>query len=95
MTLEQLQTALQNAKDAVDTLLSKNKDMGFGKHALAVSYLRSLLPRHEDHLTIGEGVRGLLDRLDEQSAPTPEVADRNDRAWAAFERDRLCYYSKR
>ena len=85
MTLEQLKTRLQDAKDAVDTLLNKNNNEI--EHALAVSHLRSLLPRYEDHLAIGDGVRGLLDKLDGQSVLTPEMADRNDRAWAEFFRN--------
>ena len=83
MTLKQLKTRLQDAKDAVDTLL--NGGSNESEHALAVSHLRSLLPRYEDHLAIGEGVRSLLDKLDEQDAAPPEMAGR----------DRLCYYSKR
>lgn len=60
--LKKLQSDLQDAKDAVDALVGGN--LNESEHTIAVNRLRNLLPRYEDHLAIGEGVRAILDQLD-------------------------------
>lgn len=69
MTLEELQKELQEAKDAVEVLMGTAR----GSRGDALRTLRGLLPRYEDHLAVGEGVRDLLYSAerneDRQSSP--------------------------